>query len=222
MFKKIFLYFLTLPFMMTGGDDEPLFKIKLQAGIPKNISSRLFIYSFNGEFYAQTQASFYLFSGFYGGISYQYSQFVNANEFRDPLTNRLFVRLQSHCAGVRISKDVFESKKSCWVFNLHGGISYNAYTNRKFLPTDSIIPTPLMITAFLQPEIIYEWKIEKELVFSAGLGWLCLLDKFNASQSSLDRYYNSATLKKYNKNAFPMSWINFSFGCTVYLGKHKN
>ncbi|MCX8080690.1 MAG: hypothetical protein N3F09_05575 [Bacteroidia bacterium] len=203
-------------------DDVPLFKIRMHGGIPKNVSSRLFLYSFNGEFYGNVQASFYLFSGFYGGIGYQYSQFVNSKEFRDPLKVNLFVRLRSHAASVRISKDLFTSKNSCWVFNFHSGLSYNIYSNRLYLPKDSIIPSPLMVSPFIQPEIIYEWKIEKELVFSAGLGWLWLFDKFNASQSSLDRYYDPNTLKSYNRNAFPMSWIKFSFGCTVYLGKHKN
>jgi hypothetical protein len=217
------LIFLGLCFSTSlKSSDDPLVKLRFQGGIPRPVSSRLFIYSFNGEMCGQFSGTFHLFGNFYGGVGYLYSQMVNSKQFRDPLSSHIFVRLNSHLAGVRLSYDYVISKNSRWNFSLLGGFGYNEYINRKFSDKDTLIPSPVFTCGWTQPEISYEYLIDNHLCFSFGLGYSVLFDRFNARQSSLEKFYNTSMLKKYGANSFYISWINFSFGCTVYLGKVRN
>jgi len=158
------------------GQENALFTIRGNIGIPRVIGSEMFRTSFAGLYEANLSLNLRLFKNFYLGMGYQNTQFQNNKFLKFQYFNASIpynTRLLSSGAFLKVGYDKFFSDKGYACFSVNSGIMFNNYFNVN--ADTSLANRPYGLTDFtapsVQPEVSLNFIVEKHLAFSIMLGY---------------------------------------------------
>ena len=112
-------------FSQKEGQENALFTIRGNIGIPRVISSQMFRTSFAGLYEGNLSLNIKLFGNFFVGIGYQNTQFQNNKFLKFQYFNASIpynTRLMCHGTFVKLGYDKFFSDKGYASFNLNSGL----------------------------------------------------------------------------------------------------
>jgi len=216
-----FALFLSLfGFCQKEGQENALFTIRGNIGIPRVVGSQTFRTCFAGLYEGNLSLNLRLFGNFFAGIGYQNSQFQN-NKF---LKFRYFnasipynTRLMVNSPFVKIGYDKFFSDKGYVTFALNSGIMLNNYFNVNADTSNSNRPYVLQdfSAPFVQPEFAVNFQVDKLLSFSLMLNYTTLFYKFDPKAPR----FNHFPEVRDTRNRYYMNWFNIGFGFNVLINK---
>ncbi|MDP1800498.1 MAG: hypothetical protein Q8L81_04050 [Bacteroidota bacterium] len=216
-----------LTFSQKEGQENALFTIRGNIGIPRIIGSQMFRTSFNGLYEGNLSVNVRLFNNFFVGAGYQNTQFQNNKKIfayyqSNPQsgvygTLSYNTRLLSSGAFIKVGYDKFFSDKGYATFSLNSGLMLNNYFNVN--ADTSLANRPYVITDFsapyVQPEVSINFIVEKHLAFSIMLSHTTMIYKFDPKAPRFAQFQEV----KDTKNGAFMNWINIGFGFTILLDK---
>jgi hypothetical protein len=198
------------------------FTLRFNIGIPQGISSGKFRTSFKSVLEGNVSYNARLFSEFFVGVGYQYTNFQNnTNIFVESVTplgykityNTHFV---ANSGFLKIGYDKFFEKGFATV-SLNAGYSSCQYT--KVVMDTTAANKPYGATSFnapyLQPEFSVSFLADRSASFSLLLSYTTLFSRFDPKGPRFAGYEQIAA----KSNNYFISWLNIGFGCTVLLGK---
>jgi hypothetical protein len=209
------------------GQENALFTIRGNIGIPRVIGSEMFRTCFNGLYEGNLSLNLKLFSNFFVGVGYQNTQFQNNKKifayYQSPVQSGVYgtlsynTRLLSSGLFVKLGYDKFFSDKGYTSFNLNSGLMLNNYfnviadtnkANKPFVLKDFSAP-------YFQPEVSITFIVEKHLAFSIMLSHTTMIYKFDPKAP---RFAHFEEVKN-TKNVAFMNWMNIGFGFHILLDK---
>ncbi|MEO6305384.1 MAG: hypothetical protein ABIP51_19640 [Bacteroidia bacterium] len=207
-------------FSQKEGQENALYTIRGNIGIPRVVGSQMFRTSFAGLYEGNLSLNLKLFGNFFVGVGYQQTQFQN-NKFLKfqyfnasiPYNTRLF------CNGtfLKLGYDKFFSDKGYATFSLNSGLMLNNYTNVNADTSLSNRPYGLkdFSGGYVQPETSINFIVDKHLAFSIMLSYTTMFYKFDPKAPRFAHFQEV----KDSRNRYFMNWINIGFGFTILLDK---
>ena len=202
------------------GQENALFTIRGNIGIPRVISSEMFRTSFAGLYEGNLSLNLKLFNNFFVGVGYQNTQFQNNKFLKFQYFNASIpynTRLMCHGTFIKLGYDKFFSDKGYASFNLNSGLMLNNYfnvnadtsaANKPFVLKDFSAP-------YVQPEASINFIVEKHLSFSLMLSYTTLFYKFDPKAPRFAQFQDI----KSTSNKYFMGWINIGFGFHILIDK---
>ncbi|MBA2612505.1 MAG: hypothetical protein H0U95_11070 [Bacteroidetes bacterium] len=218
--SALILCFSLFGFSQKEGQENALFTIRGNIGIPRVIGSQMFRTSFAGLYEGNLSLNVRLFGNFFVGAGYQNTQFQNNKFLKFQYFNASIpynTRLLSSGAFIKLGYDKFFSDKGYATFSLNSGIMLNNYfnvnadtslANRPYGPTGFSAP-------YIQPETSLNFIVEKRLAFSIMLSYTTMFYKYDPKSPRFAHFQEV----KDSRNRYFMNWINIGFGFTVLLDK---
>lgn len=207
-------------FSQKEGQENALFTIRGNIGIPRVIGSQMFRTSFAGLYEGNLSVNVKLFNNFFVGAGYQNTQFQNNKFLKFQYFNASIpynTRLLCSGAFVKLGYDKFFSDKGYASFSLNSGLMLNNYFNVN--ADTSLSNRPYGITDFsapyVQPEVSINFIVEKHLAFSIMLSHTTMISRFDPKAPRFAQFQEV----KDTRNGAYMNWINIGFGFTVLLDK---
>ena len=227
MVYKIFFFILCLPTFFCGQEtavekENPPFIIKINAGIPRTISSQMFRKSFTGVYEGGISLNFKLLKNFYMGVGYLRTDLRNVDSLKFKVFNAK-LPYNTHLIGsspyVKLTFDKFYKKNIFVDYSISYGymlvnyINVNEDTtakNKPFVPQN-------FSSHFIQPEVSANFIIDDYIAFSLLLNYTTLFYKFDPKAPR----FNQFELVNKKSNKYYMSWFTLALGINVLIGKGK-
>ena len=220
-FLVIFCACLTIfSFSQKEGQENALFTIRGNIGIPRVISSEMFRTSFAGLYETNLSFNIKLFKNFFVGVGYQNTQFQNNKFLKFQYFNASIpynTRLLCNGTFIKLGYDNFFSEKGYTSFNLNSGLMLNNYFNVNADTSNANKPFVLkeFSAPYVQPEVSVNFIVEKHLSFSIMLSYTTLFYRFDPKAP---RFAQFQDIKGTSNNYF-MGWMNIGFGFHILLDK---
>jgi hypothetical protein len=218
----LFLFLSSFGFSQKDKQENALFTIRGNLGLPKSVSSKMFHTSFNGVFEGNLSFNVRLFDNFFVGVGYQNSYFQNnKNVFVYYRANNgalsYNTRLMGNGAFVKLGYDKFFSDKGYFTYALNSGLMFVNYFNVNL--DSSAANRPYVAQRFsapyVQPEISANFIVDKQLSFSLMLCYTTLFYHFDPKAPRFAQFEEVSA----KRNNYFISWIGFGFGFQVLLNK---
>lgn len=227
---KIFFLVLCLPnFILSqeistplGNIDNAPFIIKVNAGIPRTISSQMFRKSFTGVYEAGISLNFKLLKNFYMGVGFQRTDLRNVDSLKFKVFNAK-LPYNTHLIGgspyVRLTYNKFYKKNIFVDYSISYGYMLVNYTNVNEDTTSKNKPfvSQNFTSHFIQPEVSANFIIEEHLAFSVMLNYTTVFYKFDPKAPR----FNQFDFINKKSNNYYMSWFSLAFGINILIGKRK-
>ncbi|MEI8136078.1 MAG: hypothetical protein WCH21_02010 [Bacteroidota bacterium] len=222
--KNLLIIFCTcftlLVYSQKEGQENALFTIRGNIGIPRVISSQMFRTSFAGLYEGNLSLNVKLFNNFFIGVGYQNTQFQNNKFLKFQYFNASIpynTRLLCSGAFIKLGYDKFFSEKGYASFNLNSGLMLNNYFNVN--ADTSLANKPFVLKDFsapyVQPEASVNFIVEKNLSFSLMLSYTALFYRFDPKAPRFAQFQEI----KNTSNKYFMGWINIGFGFHILIDK---
>lgn len=209
------------------------FVVKLEAGIPKTVSSTLFRKSFNGFYDASVSFNFRLVENFYFGVGYE-NIFFKANSAlkQRAVTNSTVsfpydTRILGDCPFATISYDKWIKENAYVSYGLSYGFMLARYTS--VVDDSSARNMPFIAKGFsaqfIRPSISWNF-VDKDnpwISFKVFLAYTTLLYKYDPKAprlAHLELGNNDTPPKPYSNNYY-VSWLTVGFGLNFLIGRSK-
>lgn len=239
--SKIAFILLLLP-LVGIGQDEPVatgplneklnarFVIKVDAGIPKPITSQLFRKSFNGFYDASVSFNLRTVGNFYFGIGYENIFFKCNAIIRQQISTNTAVtvpydtRILADAPFVVLSYDKYFKPGSYASFGLNYGYIIGRFTSVIEDTSGANLPSvPKGFSAqFIKPEASLNFtdKENQWISFKVSIAYTTVILNYDPKAPRLNQFgfEDPYTRKKYS-NKYYMSWITFGFGLNFLLGR---
>ncbi len=225
LFILLFLSFNVFCFSQKIDKQNAKFTIRGNIGIPRTISSSMFAKSFNGVYEGNLSFNARIFSNFFVGLGYQYSNFFNREEvfvFYRATNGALSyaTRLIANAPYIKIGYDYFFSEKGYVAYSLNTGLMLNSY--KSVNPDTSISNAPFPSSKFscpyVQPEISANFIVEDHLSFSFFINYNTMFYKFDPKAPR----FNQVEEVKIRGNKYFISYFTFGFGFNILLNGKKS
>jgi hypothetical protein len=209
-----------LTFSQKEGQENALFTIRGNIGIPRVVGSQMFRTCFAGLYEGNLSLNVRLFSNFFVGVGYQNTQFQNNKFLKFQYFNASIpynTRLLCNGTFVKLGYDKFFSDKGYATFSLNSGLMLNNYFNVNADTALSNRPYGILdfSAPYFQPEVSINFIVEKHLAFSIMLSHTTMVSKFDPKAP---RFAHFQEVKDAKNGSF-MNWINIGFGFTILLDK---
>lgn len=236
--KIAFICFL-LPVVGIGQDEATLpmnekvnarFVIKVDAGIPKPITSELFRKSFNGFYDASVSLNLRTINNFYFGVGYENLFFkCNAIIRQQVSTNSAVTvpydtRILADAPFVTLSYDKYFKPASYASFGINYGYILGRFTNVIDDTTGANLPSvPKGFNAqFIKPEASLNF-VDKEnqwIAFKVFMAYTTIIYKYDPKAPRLNQFDFEDHKGENFTNRYFVSWITFGFGLNILLGRN--
>ncbi len=226
-----------IPTVLLGQDETPIgpsgpvaqrpnarFVIKVNAGIPKPITSNMFRKCFNGFYDAGISFNLRTIGNVYFGIGYQNIFFKNNAYLKAKYFNASIpydTRMLADCPFVTFSYDRFIKERAYVSYSINYGYIISRYTsvNNDTSAANLPIVSKEFTAQYIKPEVSFNF-IDKEnpwVSFSVSLAYTTLIYKFDPKAP---RFNHFEDIQK-RSNRYYMSWLTVGFGVNVLLGRSK-
>lgn len=206
------------------------FSIRYNIGIQKSLTSKKFRTAFDGVFESNLSINTRLFSTFFIGIGYQYTNFQNNKavfvfyQNKDPNGNPLGAslpyntRMIGNAGFIKLGYDHF-FEKGFVTLSLNSGYSIVNYKNVVNDSSAANLPfrSKTFNAPYLQPEISVSFMADRSLTFSLMLAYTTMFYRFDPSAPR----FNAVEEVRNKSNKYFMTWLNIGFGATILLGKRQ-
>ncbi len=218
----LFLGLSSLGFSQKDKQENALFTIRGNLGLPRTVSSKMYRTSFGGVFEGNLSLNLRLFSNFFAGVGYQASYFQNnKNVFVYYRSNSgalsYNTRLLAQGAFVKLGYDKFFADNKYMSYSLNSGLMFVNYYNVNLDTTAANRPyvSQKFSAPFIQPEVSVNFIVDKQLSFSLMLCYTTVFYKYDPKAPRFAQF-DEVRLKS---NNYFMSWFGFGFGFNVLLNK---